>query len=76
MTYRDKITEIFRCVDDFCKRICSEELKMLPDKGKKHRNRSCEMSDSEIITIYNYFLKTLKKIKLESFYNGSPPARG
>jgi hypothetical protein len=49
----DKITEIFCIADDFCKELDQEVKKhqSLPDDGKKHRNRSREMSDSEIITI-------------------------
>jgi hypothetical protein len=48
----DRIIEIFCTVDDFCKEY-SQELSTLPklgESGKKHRNRPCEMSDSEIIT--------------------------
>jgi hypothetical protein len=40
-------------VDDFCKEY-SQELSKLPkldESGRKHRNRSCEMSESEIITV-------------------------
>lgn len=37
---------------------------MLPDDGKKHRNRSCEMSDSEIMTILLLFhFGTFKNFK-------------
>ena len=48
-----KIIEIFCIADDFCKEFDQECKKhqMLPNDGKKHRNRPCEMSDSEIITI-------------------------
>jgi hypothetical protein len=49
----DRIIEIFCTVDDFCKEY-SQELSTLPklgESGKKHRNRPCEMSDSEIITV-------------------------
>jgi hypothetical protein len=48
-----KIIEIFCIVDDFCKEY-SQELSKLPkldESGRKHRNRPCEMSDSEIITV-------------------------
>ena len=50
----DKITEIFCIADDFCKYFDTEMSKQpkLPVKnGKRHRNRPCEMSNSEIITI-------------------------
>jgi hypothetical protein len=49
----DKITEIFCIADDFCKEYASEVKKhqTLPSHGKKCRNRPCEMSDAEIITI-------------------------
>jgi hypothetical protein len=49
----DKITEIFCIADDFCKEYSQEVKKhrTLPSHGKKSRNRPCEMSDSEIITI-------------------------
>ena len=53
----DKITEIFCIIDDFCneykKNISNKQV--LPSDGKKHRNRSCEMSDSEIMTILIMF---------------------
>jgi hypothetical protein len=53
----DKITEIYCIADDFCKEFAEEfkKHKMLPEDGKKHRNRSCEMSDSEILTILLLF---------------------
>ncbi|MDR2086619.1 MAG: hypothetical protein LBP72_05530 [Dysgonamonadaceae bacterium] len=49
----NKITEIFCIVDDFCKEFSKELAKMpqLPEDGKKHRNRPCGMSESEIIPI-------------------------
>lgn len=51
---KDKITEIFCLADDFCKEYALEikTQKQLPIiGGKKSRNRSHIMSDSEIITI-------------------------
>ena len=53
----DKITEIYCIADDFRKEFAQEfkKLQMLPEDGKKHRNRSCEMSDSEIMTILLLF---------------------
>ena len=53
MLTKDKITEIFCIADDFCKEL-SLEIKnhqLSTNNGKKHRNRSCTMSESEIITI-------------------------
>jgi hypothetical protein len=54
MSYRDKITEIFCCVDDFCKEFSSEivqaKRRQLPG-DKKYRNRTGQLSDSEVITI-------------------------
>jgi hypothetical protein len=57
MLTQDKITEIYCIADDFCKEFAQEfkKLQMLPEDGKKHRNRSCEMSDSEIMTILLLF---------------------
>jgi hypothetical protein len=54
MLTKDKITEIFCIADEFCKNFAIEMANQpkLPDaNGKRHRNRPCEMSDSEIITI-------------------------
>ena len=62
----DKITEIFCIIDDFCKEYAIEISKkqILPNDGKKHRNRSCEMSDSEIMTILLMFhFGTFKNFK-------------
>jgi hypothetical protein len=53
----DKITEIFCVVNDFCKNFQPEmeKLQKLPEQDRKHRNRPCGMSDSEIITILLLF---------------------
>jgi hypothetical protein len=53
----DEITEIFCIVDDFCKNFQPEmeKLQKLPEHDRKHRDRSCEMSKSEIITILLLF---------------------
>jgi hypothetical protein len=53
----DKITEIYCIADDFCKEFSKEfkKLQLLPEDGRKHRNRSCEMSDSEIMTVLLLF---------------------
>lgn len=54
MDLKDQITTIFVKVDDFCKEFESKikeiKIKTIED-GKKRRNRSSLMSDSEIITI-------------------------
>ena len=51
---KDQITTIFVQIDDFCKefdlQIKNLKLNAAAD-NKKRRNRSCLMSDSEIITI-------------------------
>ena len=50
---KDKITEIFCIIDDFCQEYDKEIARMSicePD-GRKHRNRKCTMSRSEIMTI-------------------------
>jgi len=66
MLTKDKIIEIFCMADDFCKEF-SQEIKkhqLKPNDGKKHRNRSCEMSDSEIITVLLLFhFGTFKNFK-------------
>jgi hypothetical protein len=62
----DKIIEIFCMADDFCK-LFSQEFKkhqLSLNDGKKHRNRSCEMSDSEIMTVLLLFhFGTFKNFK-------------
>jgi hypothetical protein len=67
MLTKDKITEIFCIIDDFLKIYFKEiqKYKMLPSTdGKKHRNRNCEMSDSEIMTILLLFhFGTFKNFK-------------
>jgi hypothetical protein len=66
MLTQDKITEIYCIADDFCKEYAKEISKrqILPDEGKKHHNRSCEMSDSEIMTILLLFhFGTFKNFK-------------
>jgi hypothetical protein len=67
MLTQEKIIEIFCIADDFCKEFSQEieKHKTLSGKaGKKHRNRSCEMSDSEIITILLLFhFGTFKNFK-------------
>ena len=50
---KDKITEIFCIIDEFCQEYDKEIARMSicePD-GRKHRNRKWTMSRSEIMTI-------------------------
>ncbi|MDR3194751.1 MAG: IS982 family transposase, partial [Tannerella sp.] len=49
----DEVTEIFCIADDLCKEFTKElaQTPTLLKDGKKRRNRPCEMSDSEMITI-------------------------
>ena len=53
----DKITEIFCLVDDFCKEFekAKKDHVLQKDNDKKRRNRSCNLSDSEVITILIFF---------------------
>ena len=54
---KNKITEIFCIIDDFCQEYDKEIARMSicePD-GRKHRNRKWTMSRSEIMTILIYF---------------------
>ncbi len=53
MITADKVIEIFWIADDFCREYSIEVQKQqLESKaGKKCRNRSCNLSDSEIVTI-------------------------
>lgn len=64
---KDKITQIFCLVDDFCKEYSSEidsHKKLSNCDNKKTRNRKHLMSDSEIITILMlYHFGTFKNFK-------------
>lgn len=51
---KDKITEIFVKVDDFCIE-CEAELKKYRLEGGGKRDRKAKLSESEIITILIYF---------------------
>lgn len=54
MFSKDKVTEIFCTVDDFCKEfeLRIKEFKRVQVSGEKqYRNRPLSMSDSEILTI-------------------------
>ena len=54
---KDKITEIFCIIDDFCKEYDAEIEKMAISEpnGGKHRRRKWAMSRSEIMAILIYF---------------------
>ena len=54
---KDKITEIFCIIDDFCKEYDAEIEKMAISEpnGRKHRKRKWAMSRSEIMAILIYF---------------------
>ena len=83
MTSTDLI-EIFCILDEFCKYF-EPELRRhtLETPGKRHRDRPCRMSDSEIMTILVIFhIRRFRDLK--SFYLGyvcrhmraeSPPHR-
>lgn len=64
------LIEIFCIFDEFCKYF-SPELKKrtLDTSGKRHRNRPCRMSDSEVRTILVLF-HTMRHCDLKSFYHG------
>ncbi len=66
MITKDKVIEIFCQVDDFCKEFhkvkSGHELSSKTEK--KHRNKPCNLSDSEVITIlilfHSYSFRNLK----------------
>lgn len=66
MITKDKITEIFFSVDEFCKEFdkVKEGHVLSKDSSKNKRNRSFKLSDSEVITIMILFhvggFRTLK----------------
>jgi len=50
------LIEIFCILDEFCKFFAPELKKHLIEApGKRHRNRSCRLSDSEVMTILVLF---------------------
>ena len=57
MLHVDKIIEIYCLVDDFCKEFekAKKDHVLHETNGKKHRNRSFNLSDSEVITIMILF---------------------
>lgn len=61
------LVEIFCILDEFCKFFEPELKKHTLSDGKRHRNRPCRMSDSEIMTILVLFhMKRFRDLK--SFY--------
>ena len=50
---KDKITDIFCIIDDFCEEYDKdiEKMSLKALDGRRHRKRSCVMSRSEIMTI-------------------------
>jgi hypothetical protein len=65
---RDKAIEIFVTVDDFCKEFNQQITKFrLESKSLKSRNRSCRMSDSEMICILLLF-QTGQFTNFKAFY--------
>ncbi len=59
MITKDKVTEIFCIIDEFCKNLeveLGKNLKLeFQADSKRHRNRKGQMSDSEIMTILVLF---------------------
>ena len=52
------LVEIFCILDEFCKCFTPELKKhQLPAPEKRHRNRKCRLSDSEVMTILVIFLR-------------------
>ena len=68
---KDKITEIFCIIDEFCQEYDKEIARMSicePD-GRKHRNRKWTMSRSEIMTILICFhFNTFRNFKHYYFF--------
>jgi hypothetical protein len=64
------LVEIFCILDEFCKCFTPELKKhQLPAPEKRHRNRKCRLSDSEVMTILVIF-HTKHFRDLKSFYIG------
>ena len=64
------LIEIFCILDECCKYFTPELKKHLVDtSGKRHRNRPCRLSDSEVMTILVLF-HTKRFRDLKSFYLG------
>ena len=70
------LIEIFCILDEFCKYFTPELKKHLVDtSGKRHRNRPCRLSDSEVMTIlmlfHTKFLSLLNTFSLSFFLYSS-----
>ena len=57
MLSKDKVTEIFCMIDDFCKEmdLVIDQNSIVEDSGKARRKKPSRMSDSEVITIMILF---------------------
>ena len=70
MISKDKITEIFCSIDDFCAVYEPSMRKRQVTTGKKTRNRKFTMSTSEVVTITVLFhlsgIRTFKHFGLPS----------
>ena len=57
MISRDKVTEIFCIIDEFCKFFEAEnaEKLLITSDERRRRRRSASMSDSEIMTVLLLF---------------------
>lgn len=57
MLSKDKVTEIFCLIDDFCKEMdqVMDQSSLVDDTGKARRKKPGKMSDSEVITIMVLF---------------------
>lgn len=57
MLSKDKVTEIFCMIDDFCKEMdmVIDQNSIVEDSGKARRKKPSRMSDSEVITIMILF---------------------
>ena len=53
MISKDKVTEIFCIIDEFCKHLDAENAQkvLISSKVTPRRRRAASMSDSEIMTI-------------------------
>ena len=61
MITKDKVTEIFCIIDEFCKHFDAENAQkvLISSKVTSRRRRSATMSDSEIMTIITFVDSTM-----------------
>ena len=64
MITKDKVTEIFCIIDEFCKHFDEENAKkvLISSKVTSRRRRAASMSDSEIMTIFCCFTSEVIEI--------------